>query len=371
MEVLMARTKPRRTLRFDSLESRQLLTAGGLTDEGQLMLEWINLSRTNPAAAAERVTSNLTPDIVSTLKYYGVDVAQTRREISSATPQPPVAWNSQLANAAQAHSQDMANTKVQSHTGSDGSTINSRISNAGYVNSPSVGENAYAYGRSVDETMQAFLFDWGVADKGHRRNLLQPDVAAEDAFTDVGIGIVHTNKRSFGPLVVTQDFGSRPNEKAQLLGAVYNDDNANRFYDVGEGAGDVLITATNLATGKTASVQTWDAGGYQMPLDPGRYQVNALVNNRVVKSTTVSIGTLNVKHDFILNDSSRDVPEADSPSQPVTITVAVQAPSVSDSSTQTSYKAKVAAPSTSATQATTTSAGGFLAKWSSWKANRS
>jgi hypothetical protein len=335
------------------------------------MLELINLARTNPTAAADRITSNLTPDIVSTLNYYGVNVSQAKQEISSATPQPPVAWNPQLANAAQGHSQDMANTQVQSHSGSDGSTINSRISNAGYVNSSAVGENAYAYGTSVDEAMQAFLFDWGVADKGHRRNLQQPNVSADNAFTDVGIGIVHTNKNSFGPLVITQDFGSRPNEKAQLLGTVYNDDNGNAFYDVGEGAGNVLITATNLATGKHSSVQTWDAGGYQLPLDPGQYQVTASVNNRVVKSTTVSIGTVNVQHDFVLNDSSQDVPAASSPSRPVTITVAVPNVSVSTPNTRTSFKATVASPSTSNAQTTSVTPGGFLAKWSSWKAKLS
>jgi uncharacterized protein YkwD len=337
------------------------------------MLELINLARTNPPAAAERVTSNLTPDIVATLDYYGVNADQAKREISSATPQPPVAWNPQLANAAQGHSQDMANTRVQSHSGSDGSTINSRISNAGYSNASSVGENAYAYGTSVDEAMQAFLFDWGVADKGHRRNLLQPNVSADNAFQDVGIGIVHTKDNNFGPLVITQDFGNRPNEKAQLLGTVYNDNNGNRFYDIGEGAGNVLITATNLATGATASVPTWDAGGYQMPLDPGRYQVTATVNNRVVKSTTVSIGTVNVQHDFILNDSSQDVPAASTSSQARTITVAVPSASTSSSatsapsSTPTTFKANVTVSSTGA-QAASSTGGGFLAKWSSWKA---
>lgn len=356
----MSRTHSRRNLRFDSLESRQLLTAGGPSAEAQSMLELINFARTNPSAAAERVTSHLTPDVVATLNYYGVDVNQAKQEISSATPQPPVAWNSQLANAAQGHSQDMANTQVQSHSGSDGSTINSRISNAGYA-AVSAGENAYAYATNVDEAMQAFLLDWGVADKGHRRNLLQPNVSADNAFRDVGIGIVKTNNSNFGPVVVTQDFGNQASEKAQLVGTVYNDNNGDNFYNVGEGAGNVLITATNLTTGQSTSVQTWDAGGYQIPLDPGQYQVTASVNNQVVKSTNVTIGTVNVLHDFVLNNSSEDAP-APAPAPAVT----TPQPSNPPVEVATTFKVNYASqPSGTSTPV----ASGFLSKWSSWKAN--
>ena len=42
------------------------------------------------------------------------------------------------------------------------------------------GENTYAYAESVDEAMQSFLFDWGVADHGHYNNLLQPGTSAQD-----------------------------------------------------------------------------------------------------------------------------------------------------------------------------------------------
>ena len=357
----MARPLSRRNLRFDSLESRQLLTAGGPTAEAQYMLEMINLARTNPTAAAERITTNMTPDIVSTLNYYGVDVNQAKQEISSATPQPPVAWSNLLTNAAQGHSQDMANTKVQSHSGSDGSTINSRINDSGYTNASSAGENAYAYATTVDEAMQAFLFDWGVADKGHRRNLLQPDVSANNAYRDVGIGIVRTNDPKFGPVVITQDFGSQPNEKAQLVGTVFNDNNGNHFYDIGEGAGNVLITATNLATGQSTSVQTWDAGGYQIPLDPGQYRVTASVNNQVVKATNVTINTVNVYHDFVLNDATQDVPASDTPVTPQVSTQETSTTTSTPAPATTLFKASVSNPPT-------TPSAGFLSKWSSWKA---
>ena len=84
---------------------------------------------------------------------------------------------------------------------------------AGYTNVASSGENAYAYSTSAEEAMQAFLIDWGVPSDGHRINIQQPGVSAQNAYRDVGIGIVQTNPSnpSFGPMVITQDFASQAN----------------------------------------------------------------------------------------------------------------------------------------------------------------
>ncbi len=56
-----------------------------------------------------------------------------------------MAWNQDLANAAQGQSQYLANNQIQSHTGANGSTPQQRIQAAGYTNPTSSGENAYAY----------------------------------------------------------------------------------------------------------------------------------------------------------------------------------------------------------------------------------
>ena len=132
---------------------------------------------------------------------------------------------------------------------------------AGYTNASSTGENAFAYATSVDEAMQAFLIDWGVSDDGHRRNILQPDVSSSDAYQSVGIGIATTGPNStVGPLVITQDFGSQPNQQAELVGVAYYDNQHTGMYEIGEGQGGVQIDATNLATGQTTSTQTWSYG---------------------------------------------------------------------------------------------------------------
>ena len=325
----MPRPRFRRSLRFETLESRELLSGGfaAPTDQEQYMLEQINQARMNPQAAAVSVTSNLTPDVSATVAHYNVDLNATEQAIASAPPKPPLAWNPDLAAAAQAHSQDMATNQFQSHTGSDGSTPDQRMQQAGYTNASSTGENAFAYATSIDEAMQAFLIDWGVSDAGHRRNILQPDVSSSDAYQSVGIGIASTtNNSTVGPLVITQDFGSQPNQPAELVGVAYYDNQNTGMYEIGEGQGGVQIDATNLATGQTTSTQTWSTGGYQIALSPGQYQITASVNGTVFQTLPVTIGTQNVEQDFVLSNTwdgrSRDqvinslVPSATT-SQPV------------------------------------------------------
>src|SRR5271157_2651733 len=301
----MTRPSFRRSLRFDNLESRELLSGGiaAPTAQEQYMLELINQARMNPQAAAVRVMSNLTPDITSTLAYYNVNLNATQQAIANTPAQPPLAWNPDLAASAQTHSQDMATNQFQSHTGSDGSTADQRMQQAGYTNASSTGENAFAYATSLDEAMQAFLIDWGVSDQGHRRNILQPDVSSSNAYQSVGIGIATTTNSKVGPLVITQDFGSQPNQQAELVGVAYYDNQHTGMYEIGEGQGGVQIDATNLATGQTTSTQTWSTGGYQIALSPGQYQITASANGTVFQTLSVTIGSQNVEQDFVLSNT--------------------------------------------------------------------
>jgi uncharacterized protein YkwD len=346
------RPRPRRAPRLELLESRELLTGGGPSDQQLYMLSLLNLARTNPALMADRVTQNLDPNVQATLNYYNVDLNRVKQDIASTPAQPPLAWNDQLASAAQGHSQDMSDNGFQSHTGSDGSDSGTRLDRAGYTNRSSSGENAYAYATSVDEAMQAFLIDWGVASNGHRTNILQPGATGGSVYREVGIGLVQSNRSDFGPLVVTQDFGAQNGAKADLLGIAFNDSNNNNFFDPGEGQGNVTINALNLTTGRTTSVQTWDSGGYQMALDPGEYQVSAVVGNQVVQSQAVNIGSQNVEVDYNLSQLGQSAtpvtssttpapatpqPAAAAPSQPQATTAAASTTPSFDPSWITSW----------------------------------
>lgn len=71
--------------------------------------------------------------------------------------------------------------------------------------------------------------------------------------------------------MVTQDFGARADAVPQLLGVVFDDADGDSVYDAGEGMGGVTVTITG--NGHTMTTTTWDAGGYQLGLDPGSYSV--------------------------------------------------------------------------------------------------
>jgi len=323
------RPNAKHALRLETLESRQLLTAGGPSAEAEYMLSLINQVRTNPQAAAVKFTTNLDANVQATVQYFNVDLNQVRNEIASMTPRQPLAWNDNLAAAATWQSQDQANTGVQSHTGSDGSNSAQRITRNGYQNMTVEGENAYAYSQSVDHAMEAFLIDWGVASNGHRNNLMQPNATDATSYQEVGIGIVNTNKPGFGPEVITQDFASRSNYTAQLVGTVYYDNNHDNSFSMGEGAGNLQIDATNLATGKTVSTLSWNNGGYQLPLDPGQYKVVAHMGDRVFRTDYITMGTQNQLVDYNLSQTWVGTPTPAPVAQPVVVAAPqqVQAPS--------------------------------------------
>ncbi|MGB3200222.1 MAG: CAP domain-containing protein [Nodosilinea sp.] len=88
----------------------------------------------------------------------------------------PLVLNEKLATAAQRHSQDMATSRRMSHTGSDGSTMRSRIDATQYAWS-TIGENV-AMGQP---TAAAVMTAW-MNSPGHRQNILNP------AFTELGVG---------------------------------------------------------------------------------------------------------------------------------------------------------------------------------------
>jgi uncharacterized protein YkwD len=78
----------------------------------------------------------------------------------------PVAWNAQLDAAAARHSRDMVAKNFFDHTGSDGSTVGTRATDAGYKWS-GVGENIAAGQNSVASAMNSWQ-----GSEGHCRNLM-------------------------------------------------------------------------------------------------------------------------------------------------------------------------------------------------------
>jgi hypothetical protein len=287
-------------LGLEALESRQVLSGVLPTDDTQYMLELVNNVRTKPAEAAERLLNNVDPETQATLRFYGVDAGAERAAVAGTAAKAPLAWSDQLAAAAQSHSQDMADRNFQSHEGSDGSKLETRLDRAGYSSRASAAENAFAYAKSSKNAMQAFLFDWGVDGKWHRKTLLEPETSRENQFTEIGIGVADKKPGGTANKVVTQNLARPANPQQQILGVVFDDRDGDRFYTPGEGSGGVTVQITKRESGETREVQTWSTGGYQLPVERGNYTVEAKVSGRATDVQNVTVTRENVKVDFQL-----------------------------------------------------------------------
>ncbi len=107
-------------------------------------------------------------------------------------------WNTQLVNAADAHSMDMARFNFFSHTGSNGLDVGSRVTAAGYTYS-AVGENIAAGQQTIDAVMEGWLDS-----PGHCRNIMNAN------YTEVGASCARNNAADFR-IYWTQVFGRARN----------------------------------------------------------------------------------------------------------------------------------------------------------------
>jgi uncharacterized protein YkwD len=93
-------------------------------------------------------------------------------------PVPKLTYNFLLQKAALTHSQDMAKNKFMAHTGSDGSTLGSRVNKVGYTYR-AVAENVAAEQISVQEVMNSWLNS-----SGHCKNIMG------SVYKEVGVAMV-------------------------------------------------------------------------------------------------------------------------------------------------------------------------------------
>ena len=251
----------------------------GLSAEEQLIVEQVNRARLDPN------------DEVS---LQGVGFASG----VTSTPKEALAVLSTLSNAAEAHSEDMDARNFFAHVNPDGETPTNRAQDAGY-NDGGVGENIGWIGStSTSFNTQARAINhhdnlW--ASSGHQQNLMDPD------WNVIGVGYdygdhVYQGTNYQGSTFVTELFGET--DDVYLTGVVIDDTDGDNFYDIGEGLGDVHVTAFN--SGGTYTTSTWGSGGYTLELAPGTYTVvyeGGDLNGTY--ETQVTIGGQNVKLDVI------------------------------------------------------------------------
>jgi uncharacterized protein YkwD len=102
---------------------------------------------------------------------------------------PALSINSLLTNAAQSHAADMACSSRISHTGSDGSSVRSRVLAAGY--SPSYVEEIIYGGGGPQAAMT-----WWMNDQIHR------DAILKARSTEMGVGYAYFSSGSYGDYIV-------------------------------------------------------------------------------------------------------------------------------------------------------------------------
>ncbi|MEO0485207.1 MAG: calcium-binding protein [Pseudomonadota bacterium] len=296
------------------------------SDFEQLMLELTNQLRTDPGGEFDRYFQNgvaVQSNIGNAVRYFGVDLTALETQLDALQAVAPLAWNGNLATAADTHSQLMIDFDQQSHNLPGEPSLGDRITDAGYTSWSRVGENIYAFTDDPLHGHAGFIIDWGYDDEdivngsirsdfadhgdgiqdppGHRNSLMNA------AFTEIGIGALDDSaddaSDDVGPYSVTQNLGNRFNYTPQLLGVVIDDADGDDFYDIGEGLGGITVTAVGSAG--TFSTTTWASGGYQLELAAGSYSVTFSGDGfDTVTRQNVSIGGENVKVDAELTTAT-------------------------------------------------------------------
>jgi uncharacterized protein YkwD len=109
----------------------------------------------------------------------------------------PVAPNPALTASAARHANDMLRTGVQAHTGSDGSSVTQRVTEAGYTAFEDLGE--IVFWANGPGGSPAAAVNWWMNSPGHRA------VITDCGMTDAGFSAV----RSGSMLTVAGDFAKR------------------------------------------------------------------------------------------------------------------------------------------------------------------
>jgi uncharacterized protein YkwD len=142
------------------------------------------------AAAATESSAATTPKPPGSCKYvisgsYPGEIADMINQARAGAGLSELTINAQLSAAAQSHSTDMACFSLLSHSGSNGSTVQQRVRDAGFTGSfPQ--EMIYAGGYPQD------AFDWWMNDATHRA------VIMDTRITSIGVGYAWVSDSAYG-----------------------------------------------------------------------------------------------------------------------------------------------------------------------------
>ncbi len=299
------------------------------TAKDQEMLELVNRMRQNPAGELDLLLNSSDQKINQALNFFQVNRDVLRQQWQQLQPTAPVAWSSELDQAASTHNQLMITNDLQSHNLPGEVGLIQRNVNAGYTGGNRFAENVYAFSDSVEFGHASMAIDWGSGPNGIQNPAGHRDALLSPLYREVGIAIDDeaNPNTTVGPSVVTQEFANRTtlNGKAWLLGVAFADGNGNKFYNAGEGVKGLTVRVTKTNSDLVTNVQTADAGGYQVLLDPGSYQLQFLRGAEVLDTQSFSIDPTNpsnIKRDIVVGAAPVVTPPVPVAPAPAVIPVA-------------------------------------------------
>jgi RTX calcium-binding nonapeptide repeat (4 copies)/Calx-beta domain/Cysteine-rich secretory protein family len=269
------------------------------TEREQLSLELINRARLDPLGEAARY------GIVDINKDYSTPVkADLPPGTIDTAPNQVLAFNSQLNDSADAHSQWMIDQDIFSHTGVGGSTSKQRMEAAGYV----FGTSGWASGENLAATMSSGALNGDVdillhhrllmLSAGHRKNIMA------DQYREIGVGSITGKYGANNALLTTHNFAAA-GDKFFVTGVTYNDAvNNDDFYSIGEGIAGRNVQLT-VGTDAAISMVSQTAGGFALGTATAG-QATIAFSGAGLTSTmgaTFNLNGANVKIDMVDNNT--------------------------------------------------------------------
>ena len=253
-----------------------------LTAAEQYLLELINRARLDPVAEAARLGLDLNQGLAAGTIGTGA--------------QQVLAHNGFLETAAQRHSDWMLAADIFSHTGVSGSSPTDRMRAAGFQFGSTwrSGENLAFSGTTGTIDLQSAIvqhYDGLFHSAGHRANTLNA------GFAEIGIaqaqGRFTSGGNTFNASMLTENF-AKAGTAVFITGVAYRDTDSNRFYSMGEGRGDIWVSAD------MPRITTAAAGGYQTRVDAdATTEVSIGQGSNTLATLVLDMARGNVKLDVV------------------------------------------------------------------------
>lgn len=202
---------------------------------------------------------------------------------------PPLRLETLLTTMSDGYSQEMLDLDFYSHDSPLSGGTRDRFDNSPY--------NYIAYGENIsivptsstldqfyaaNMMIEALFIDAGVVGRGHRVSML--NASYRDFGVGHKIGDWNGNTKTH---ILTMLFGLSSDSTTDIIGFVFDDQNSNGFFDIGEGISGTEIEVFNSESASMGSFFSDANGYYDIPLEAGTYTLKAYTPDHNVEQVVV------------------------------------------------------------------------------------